>query len=355
MRQTHARLRYTAPVSEILLLWLATSPPGNEILEAKGSGIRLVRCTLAEVAAHALVPNGLIAVVDDDHVATEGLGAVVDEVLRQGDLTEERLARAAETASARARSRGGARDPGPQVDEADAMETLLEWIAIEFVACMSGAVLEGELLEGNVQRLLAREGAEMVTDEHAANTDDTLEMLGTVRESFRRMQEVLQAVRVLSSSDASGSVALASLCQALSRVLQSRAVPVADILLDLHATCATSTRPGKLVAALVLLANDVLDRAAARGKRVRITLRVHSVDGIAAVEMEHDLDADPGDARTRGSPLPYVRRLLRGDGAEVELTSAPGRTLVRLLLPLAELSTAALPEQGRPTRVSRTN
>ena len=235
------------------------------------------------------------------------------------------------------------------------METLLEWIAIEFVACMSGAVLEGELLEGNVQRLLAREGAEMVTDEHAANTDDTLEMLGTVRESFRRMQEVLQAVRVLSSSDASGSVALASLCQALSRVLQSRAVPVADILLDLHATCATSTRPGKLVAALVLLANDVLDRAAARGKRVRITLRVHSVDGIAAVEMEHDLDADPGDARTRGSPLPYVRRLLRGDGAEVELTSAPGRTLVRLLLPLAELSTAALPEQGRPTRVSRTN
>jgi hypothetical protein len=347
-------------VSETLLLWLATSPPRTELLEAKGSSIRLVHCTLAEVSAHALVPDGLIAVVDDDHVATEALEAVVDEVVRQGDLTGETLAHAAEAAAVRARSRVRvARDSGPRVDEADAMETLLEWITIEFVACMSGAVLEGELLEGNVQKLLARQGPEMITSEHALYAGDTLEMLETVRESFRRMQEVLHAVRVLSGSDISSSVALGPLCQALSRVLQSRAVPVADVVLEADATCATSTRPGKLVAALVLLANDVLDRAAqgasARGKRVRITLRAHTVDGAAAVEMEHDLDAAPADARTRGSPLPYVRRMLRGDGAEVQVTSAPGKTLIRLRLPLAELSAAVLPDLVRPARGSRTH
>ncbi len=346
-------------MSETLLLWLATAPPRTEILEAKSCGVRLVHCTLEDVAAHALVPEGLIAVVDDDHVATEALGAVVDEVVRHGDLTDEKLARAAEAAAVRARSRVRAHEAGPRVDEADAMETLLEWITIEFVACMSGAVLEGELLEGNVQRLLARRGPEVITSEHALYATDTLEMLETVRESFRRMQEVLHAVRVLSGSDISSSVALGPLCQALARVLQSRAVPIADVVLEADATCATSTRPGKLVAALVLLTNDVLDRAAqsssTRGKRVRITLRAHAVEGAAAVEMEHDLEPSPSDARTRGSPLPYVRRMLRGDGADVQVTSSPGRTLVRLRLPLAELSAAVLPELARPARGSRTH
>ncbi len=346
-------------MSETLLLWLATSPPRTELLEGKGSGVRVVHCTLAEVVAYALVPEGLIAVVDDDHVATEALGAVVDEVVRQGDLTGEKLARAAEAATARARGRVYARDPGPRVDEAEAMETLLEWITIEFVACMSGAVLEGELLEGNVRQLLSRKGPDVATGEHALYAGDTLEMLETVRESFRRMLEVLHAVRVLSGSDISSSVALGPLCQALSRVLQSRAVPVADIVLEADATCATSTRPGKLIAALVLLANDVLERAAhgapASSKRVRITFRVHSVDGAAAVEMEHDLEAVASDARSRPSPLPYVRRILRGEGAEVQVTCVPGRTLVRLRLPLAELSPAVLPERGRPARGSRTH
>jgi hypothetical protein len=346
-------------VSETILLWLATSPPGKQVLEARGSGVRVVRCTLAEVAAHALVPDGIIAVVDDDEVATEALGAVVDAVVRKGDLTDEKLALAAETATARARSRARARDPGPRVDEADALETLLDWITIELVACISGAVLEGELLEENVRRLLTHTGPVKGAGEPVPSPDDTLQMLETVRESFRRMQEVQQAIRVLSGTDASGSVALASICQALSCLMQSRAIPVADVVLEVDATCATRARPGKVVAALLLLANDVLDRAAhgaaARGKRVRITLRARTVDRAAAVELEHDLDADPGDTQTRASPLPYVRRILGGDGAEVQLTAVPGKTLVRLLLPLAELSAAALPESGRPTRASGSN
>lgn len=236
------------------------------------------------------------------------------------------------------------------------MEILLEWITIELVACVSGAVLEAEILEENVRRIVTPRRAD--TAAGALYGADTLEMLETVRESFRRMQEVLHAVRVLSGSDISSSVALGPLCQAVSRVLQSRAVPVADVFLQADATCATSTRPGKVVAALVLLADDVLERARgawARGKRVRITLRAHTIDGAAAVELEHDLDAAPGGARTRGNPLPYVRRLLSGDGAEVEVTSAPGRSLVRLLLPLAELSAAVLPAPARPVRGSRTH
>ncbi len=322
-----------------------------------GSGVRLVRCTLAEVAAHALVPDGLIAVVDDDHVATEALGAVVDEVLRQGDLTEEQLARTAKMAAARALIRSREAEHGPLVDEASAMETLLEWITIEFVACMSGGVLEGELLEGNVKRLLARQ---TVTGDNALDADDTLEMLNTVHESFRRMQEVLQAVRVLSGSDASGSILVAPLCQALSRVLHSRAVPVADVVLEVDATCETSARPGKLVAALVLLVGDVLDRAARGGsafpKQVKLTLRARSIDGAAVVELEDDLDTDADDdARIRASPLPHVRRILRDEGAEVQVTSASGRHLVRLLLPRAKRSGTVSPDALLPIGDSRAN
>lgn len=248
--------------------------------------------------------------------------------------------------------------PGTRASEADAMETLLDWITIELVACISGAVLEGDLLEESVRRLFARQGPEVLAPEHAPPADETLEMLGTVRESFRRMHEVQQALRVLSGSDASDSVALAPICQALSCLMQSRAVPVADVVLEGDATCATSIRPGKLVAALVLLVNDVLDRAArgaaARGKRVRITLRTHTVGGAAAVEIEHDLEAAPGETQTREGLLPYVCRILCGDGGEVQLTSAPGTTLVRLLLPLAALSPPALQEPG-PARASRSS
>lgn len=342
-------------MSAVLVLWLATPPPPAKVLEAAGSGVRLVQCTLAEVSAHALVPDALIAVVDDDHGGTSMLEAVVDKVLRQSELTGETLARAAEAATARANQRALARDGGPRIEEADAMEAFLEWLAIELVACMSGAALEAELLEDDVRRLLSREKPGALMRERAPRADDTLEMLETVHESFRRLREVLEAVRVLSGADASNAIGLASLLQSLERILRNRALPVADIAVDVDAACATTTRPGKLVATLVLLAHDVLDRAArlAPDKRIRITLRARTVEGAAGIELEHDLDTSADDAPVGASAFSFARRALAGDGGEVRLLAAPGRTILQLLLPLAEASGAPLSRPARPARGSR--
>jgi hypothetical protein len=191
--------------------------------------------------------------------------------------------------------------------------------------------------------------------ERVLSADDTLEMLDTVHESFRRLREVLEAVRVLSGADASSAIGLASLLQSLACILRNRALPVADVVLDVEAACATSTRPGKLVAALVLLAHDVLDRAPrlAPDKRVRVTLRARTVDGAAAIELEHDLEASPDEARPSASAVSFARRTLAGDGGEVHLATTPGKTTIQLLLPLAEAAGAAAPRPARPVRDSR--
>jgi hypothetical protein len=342
-------------VSAVLVLWLATPPPPTEILEAGGSGVRVVHCTLAEVTAHALAPNALIAVVDDDHVATETLEAVVDKVLRRSELTEETFARAAEAAEGSANKRELLRDRAPRLEEADAMEAFLEWLAIELVACVSGAALEAELLEDDVRRLVARERPGAHLRERVPRAEDTLEMLETVHESFRRLREVLEAVRVLSGADASNAIGLASLLQSLERILRSRALPIADLFLDVDAACATTTRPGKLVAALVLLAHDVLDRATrlTPDRRVRVTLRAYALESAAAIELEHDLDPSSDDARAGASALAFARRVLGGEGGEVHLARVSGKTILQLLLPLAEASGVVVPRPARPVRGSR--
>jgi hypothetical protein len=309
-------------------------------VEAGGSRSQLVRCSMREVARHVLAPGTVIAVVDDDRAATEAFGAGVDEVVLKGDLNDEELARAAESAVARAQTRISSLEPGQDGEEGDALATLLDWLAIELVACLSSTVLEGDLLEENVRRLVARQETGATAGEFGPSEADTLEMLATVRASFRRMQEVLHAVRALGSPEGASVAALATICEALSRVLQSRAVPIADIDLELDPTCTARIRPAKLVGALVILVESVLDRAtrdaAPRGKRVRIILRARAVEGAAIVEVEDDLDTGwTGDARARPSPVARVRSALRGDGAEVQVASAPGRTTVRLVLPPA--------------------
>jgi hypothetical protein len=316
------------------------------MVEAGGSTSQLVRCSMREVARHAQAPATVIAVVDDDLAAREALGAGVDEVVLKGDLNDEELARAAESAVARAQTPEPPFAPGQDGDEGGALGTLLDWLAIELVTCLSSTVLEGDLLEENVRRLFARQETGTAADEFGPSEADTLEMVATVRGSFRRMQEVLFAVRALGGPDGPRVAALATICQSLSRVLQSRALPIADIDLDVDPTCGASIRPAKLVGALVILVESVLDRAtrdaAPRGKRVRVMLRARSVEGAAIVEVEDDLDAaGRSDPHLRPSPVTRVRNALRGDGAEVQVASAPGRTTVRLVLPRAELAGGA--------------
>jgi hypothetical protein len=340
-------------VGEIVLLWIASSAEGLALVEARaaGSELRVLRCGVRDLHTHTLASGSLapvIAVVDDDRAATEALGAGVDEVVRQAELTDEELDRAVKRAEARAQSRARA----PVKDESDALASLLDWIAIEMVACVSGAVLEGELLEESVRRLVAERTARGERSEAIPSAADTLEMLDTVRESFRRMQAVLQAVRSLSRAPDPENVALAPILMALSRIVLNRSVPVGDISVDADPRCATSLRTAKLVTALVLLTSDVFDRAvrAARPgqKRVQVILRAFIAEDAAIVEIEDDIADSVRDASGTGwrsDPIAEVRSRLRDEGADVLLSAAAGRTTVRLVLPLADAPQALTGEE----------
>jgi len=345
------------------LLWIATSAEGLAVVEARAasSDLRVLRCAVRDLHVHTLAsgsPSPVIAVVDDDRAATEALGAGVDEVVRQGELTEEGLDRAVTRAEARAQARSRA----PIADESDALASLLDWIAIELVACISGAVLEGELLEESVRRLVAERVARGERSEAIPSAADTLEMLDTVRESFRRMHAVLHAVRSLSGNDAA-STAIEPILMAISRVLLNRSVPVGDITIDADPRCATSLKTPKLVTALVLLMGNVFDRAARAHrpgeKRIRIVLRAFVAEEAAIVEIEDDV-ADPTRETTgavwRSDPIAAVRSRLRDEGADVLFSASSGRTTVRLVLPLAEPPQPLIQEEwSRDVTSSRSN
>ena len=346
-------------MNELVLLWVAASTTRFEVAESRPPGIRVVRCPMRDVPSYTVGgSNVVIAVVDDDRESTEALGAGVDEVIRHGDLTHAELDRASERAVARARTRLRAFEVAQPTDDTDALTTLLDWVAIELVACVSGAVLEGDLLEENVRKMLELREKGVPRREDDLSAADTMEMLQTVRDSFRRMQEVLQAVRTLSSGEAT----LGAICEATARTLRNRALPLADIELDLQPDSATSLRTGRVVAALVMLVSDVFDRSALapseRRKRPRITLRTFVAEGAAIIEIEDDLDVPHASSARAGrrDPVAEVRARLNGDGGELQLASEPGRTTVRLVLPLAALPQTSTHEAPRPgTRASRAN
>jgi hypothetical protein len=329
-------------VSDVLLLWAAATADRLQIVQAHAaaSGAHVVRCGLSDLSTHMLPPpRPTVAIVDDELAAMKALAAGADEVLYLSQVGDEELARAAARAVARARARLA--EAPPWSDASAALGSLLEWVSLELVACVSGAVLEGELLEETVRSLLARPETGAAANDLGPTAADTLEMLETVRESFRRMQEVLEALRAVSGSDGSSQTAVAPICEALARVFKNRLLPVADMLLDLDSTCTASIRPAKLVVALVLLVNDVLDRAARaekrRGKRIRITLRVLAVEGRTVVEIEDDLETsgDPAPS-ANSSPIARISGALRGEGVEVHHASTPGRTAVRVAFPRQE-------------------
>jgi hypothetical protein len=326
-------------VSDVLLVWTAATAERLEIVQAHAvaSGAHVVRCGLSDLPAHILPRLGpMVAIVEDELAGVTALAGGVDEVLFHSAVGDKELERAVNRAVVRARARSAGTGPRQWADASAALGSLLEWVSIELVACVSGAVLEGDLLEESVRGLLARPETGIPANEHGPTVGDTLEMLQTVRESFRRMQEVLQALRALGGSDGSSATAVAPICEGLERVFKNRLLPVADMDLDLDSSCAVSLSPAKLVVALVLLVNDVLDRAVReaerRGRRLRITLRARAVEGRTVVEVEDDSEtACASDACAHSSLIARLRGALHGEGVEVQHTSAPGRTAVRLV------------------------
>jgi hypothetical protein len=337
-------------VSGVVIFWAATSTVGLEDVEryAAMKGEKLCRVSLRELGAQALASTAyapVVAVVEDDRAATEALGAGVDEIVRRGDLSTPAIEQAVKRAEVRARGRLRALVT-TMGDEASAFGNLLDWVAIELVSCMSGAVLESELLEESVKRLVAGH------DTRASRSSDIRERLETVKDSQRRTREVLEAVRSLSGADAARTSA-SEVIGALARVIQSRAVPLADVEVESEGICATAIPVPKLVGALVAVLSEALDRASAAQHtgpgRVQLILRAYVAEEATVVEIEDSAGEQFIPGPGQASALGKVRSAMNDLGADVIVEATGNRTTVRLLLPPVEDS---LPRTSDVTRLS---
>jgi hypothetical protein len=334
--------------------------------------MRVVRCGLRELAQLALASTScspVVAIVDDDRAATEALGTGVDEVVRQSELTAEGIDRVVNRAQARARGRLRALEAvRPPATESDALSVLLEWIAIELAGCVSGAVLDGELLESGVRNLLDSHGAASAVMAHGATagpdaagltSDDLLEMLETVQASTRRTLEVLNALRGLSNMGAPGAV-IPRVLEALACVLRSQSIPFADIRVEINGPCETSVPTSKLVAALVVAVSSAFDRAARAsrndGTRAVITLRAFAEEGASFVEIEDDVDETAhrdGAIGRRADAITQIGATLRELGGDLLVESGGGYTTTRLVLPSgAESAVPVAASDSRPAIVA---
>jgi hypothetical protein len=335
-------------VSGVVIFWATTSTAGLDEVEnyAAESGDRVGRVALRDLGPQALAGAALapvIAVVDDDRAATEALGAGVDEIVRRGDLSRATIEQAVHRAEARARGRLRAMIVPTPRDEVAAFGNLLDWVAIELVSCMSGAVLESELLEDGVRRLV-----ESPQGKSSGRGDEILEMIETVKDSQQRTREVLNAIRSLSGADAART-SVAEILGALARVVHSRAVPLADVTVEADGACTASISVPKLVGALVTILSEVLERAAtgAHGARARLTLRAYTAVEATVVEIEDDAGEAFVPGPGQAGPLAPLRAAMNELGADVIVESTPERTVVRLLLPPAEEELHRTGEVGR--------
>jgi nucleotide-binding universal stress UspA family protein len=335
----------------VVILWATTSTTGFDVVEAyaRGASAELARSPIRDLPSRALVASSyasVIAVVEDDRAATEALGAGVDEIVRRSDATVEALERAVSRAEARARGRLHAIASPRPADDASSFASLLDWIAIELVACVSGAVLESELLEDGVRRLVGAPQPRAL----GSRSEDILEMLETIKESQRRTKEVLQAIRSLAGADAVNT-SVPDVLHALARILRGRSVPLMDLTLEIEGPCVTSVPVPKLVATLVGLISGALDRAtrSRRADRVTLILRAFVAEEATIVEIEDDASDESVEGPHRHADgMAAIRAAMREHGADMVVETALGRTTARLVLPPVEDSLATTPDAARP-------
>ncbi len=324
--------------TEVVLLWLATTLDRFAIVQARAARqeMRVTRCAPKALRARDLKLGAgpVIAVLDDDYSAPGALGAGVDEVVRHSELTDALLDRAVVRASARAQARHRWLAQEAREDRSEALPSLLDWISIELAAHLSAAVLEAEGLEESVQGLATHDAK---TLESIPRHAEMLEMTETVRHGLGKMTELLAAVRTLSGSEAPGT-SVREVFVALSTVLTNRLVPIADLQVCADEGCTTSVASARLVAALVMLVDDVLARAARAGhaqsqRRVTLALRAYVVGDTTIVEVEDDAAASSSAAAQRRPSVADLRLWLREEGADLIVTTTPDRRTTRLVLP----------------------
>jgi hypothetical protein len=314
----------------------------------------------------SLATGAVVLVAADDRMATIGLAAGADEILRAGEVTRAALRNAVERAGVRAVARSSPEFRRALFDEEASLAFLLSAFTDQLREPLACASFELEILNSSlpsvfdvgdelatwaalaapveeVRRLVGRRLAAPASAELGNN----LRRLGSSLARARRVSGILEDL--VSPADTIGVVDCGRLMSDLVDVLRREVAPTASLEVEAEPLCRT-TLPKSFVALLgvSLIVRSMNGVRAASRPMGEIRLKVHEAEGTVVIEVADNgafsrtdlrpnvLEGsmlDTNSSERRG--LASLRDRLRNWGGELLVDSDENGTTVRALLPTA--------------------
>jgi hypothetical protein len=328
----------------------------------------------------SLATGAVVLVALDDRMATLGLGAGVDEILRAGQVTRENVTNAVERANVRSIARSSPEFRRALFDQEASLAFLLSAFSDQLREPLAAAAFELEILNSSLPAVFDA-GDELATwAALSAPIDEVRRLVGrrlaapssaALGVNLRRLALSLSRARhvsgilddLVSSSDTTGVVDCGHLVRDLCDVLKRDVASTAALRIEAEPSCRT-TLPKGFVALLVvsLIVRSLSGIRAAARPVGEIIVSLHEEEGTIVLEVADNgamarsdlrpdllegslLDAGAG-SRTG---LAAVRDRLRQWGGELLVDTHDDGTVVRAMLP--SVAEQPLPEQA-PVAIS---
>lgn len=343
-----------------------------------GASVEAVSVTALRSRALASLASGaVILIVHDDRMATVGLAAGVDEVLRAGEVTRTSVRTAVERANVRFIARSSPEFRRALFDQDASMNFLLSAFSDQMREPLAAAAFELEILNSSLPAVFDA-GDELATwAALSAPIDEVRRLVGrrlaapssaALGVNLRRLAQSLSRARhvsgifddLVSSSEATGVVDCRDLVTDLCDVMRRDVAPTAALRVEAASQC-TTTLPKSFVAVLVVsLIVRSMSSIRAAGRTIgEIVISLQEAEGAIVLEVADNgalaradlrpavLEGSLLDARTsERAGLAGVRDRLRQWGGDLLVDTDADRTVVRAIMPA--VAEQPLPEQLVP-------
>jgi hypothetical protein len=310
-----------------------------------------------------LATGAVLLVARDDRVATLGLAAGVDEILRAGQVTREAVSNAVERANVRSVARSSPDFRRALFDQEASLSFLLTAFNEQLREPLAAASFELEILNSSLPAVFDS-GDELATwAALSAPIDEVRRLVGrrlaapsstALGVNLRRLALALTRARhvsgvldgLISTADSDGPVDCSELVKDLCDLVQRGVAPTAALRLEAEKNCRTGL-PKAFVALLVvaLIVRSVTAIRAASRPAGEIRITIHEEEGAVWIEVADNgalaradlrpdvLDGSLLDGSGSRAGLSGVRDRLRQWGGELLVDTDDDGTTVRAMLP----------------------
>jgi signal transduction histidine kinase len=323
----------------------------------------------------SLATGAVVLVALDDRMATLGLGAGVDEILRAGQVTRENVTNAVERANVRSIARSSPEFRRALFDQEASLAFLLAAFSDQLREPLAAAAFELEILNSSLPAVFDA-GDELATwAALSAPIDEVRRLVGrrlaapsssALGVNLRRLALSLTRARhvsailddLVSSSDTTGVVDCGRLVTDLCDVLKRDVATTAALQVETEPLCKTTLPKGfvaLLVVSLIVRSLSAIRSASRTVGEIKVSL--HEEEGAIVLEVADNgamaradlrpdvLEGSLLDSGTGGrTGLAGVRDRLRQWGGELLVDTHDDGTVVRAMLPA--VAEQPLPEQA---------